>query len=253
MEVREHIAALEATGAQLADCAAVAGLDAPVPTCPAWRLRDLVAHISGVHRWAAAYVEHSQATMWSDDQQTLLFATPPGDDELLDHYRQGHRALVGTLRSADPDVECWTFLTAPSPLAFWARRQAHETAVHSVDARAAAGAGSSVFPEDFAADGIDELLRGFYARAGGRLRADPPVTLGVDAVDAGRTWALHIGSDRRTVADELSDADCVFRGSASDLYLLLWNRGEQMAGEVAVNGDDAVLDLWRSAATVRWS
>ena len=35
--------------------------------------------------------------------------------------------------------ECWTFLPAPSPRAMWARRQAHETAIHRVDAQLAAG------------------------------------------------------------------------------------------------------------------
>lgn len=35
-------------------------------------------------------------------------------------------------------VDCWTFLDAPSPLAFWARRQAHETAIHRADAQLAA-------------------------------------------------------------------------------------------------------------------
>ncbi|MER6443505.1 hypothetical protein ABT275_45720 [Streptomyces sp. NPDC001185] len=38
-------------------------------------------------------------------------------------------------------MTCWTFNPArvPSPLAFWTRRQAHETAVHRYDAEAATG------------------------------------------------------------------------------------------------------------------
>jgi len=42
------------------------------------------------------------------------------------------------LSAAPPDLRCWTFLPAPSPLAMWARRQAHETTVHRVDAELAA-------------------------------------------------------------------------------------------------------------------
>ena len=33
-----------------------AGADAPVPTCPGWTVRDLLAHQGMVHRWATAVV-----------------------------------------------------------------------------------------------------------------------------------------------------------------------------------------------------
>ena len=75
--------------------------------------------------------------------------------------------------TADESLSCWTFLPAPSPLAFWTRRQAHETAIHGADADASAGR-ASVFPADFAADGVDELLTGFQARhRAGRARPAP--------------------------------------------------------------------------------
>ena len=53
--------------------------------------------------------------------------------------RQGCADLVAALAAAPDDLECWTFLPAPSPRAMWARRQAHETAIHRVDAELAAG------------------------------------------------------------------------------------------------------------------
>ena len=43
------------------------------------------------------------------------------------------------LRSAPADLDCFTFLPAESARHFWARRQAHETAIHRVDAENAAG------------------------------------------------------------------------------------------------------------------
>ena len=46
--------------------------------------------------------------------------------------------LIEALDSASPDLEAWTFLPAPSPLAMLARRQAHETAIHRYDAESAA-------------------------------------------------------------------------------------------------------------------
>jgi hypothetical protein len=54
VDVAEHIAHLQRDGVLLADAAARAGMDARVPTCPEWVVRDLVRHQGDVHRWAAA-------------------------------------------------------------------------------------------------------------------------------------------------------------------------------------------------------
>ncbi|MGC0381054.1 uncharacterized protein (TIGR03083 family) [Streptomyces sp. SAI-129] len=93
------------------------------------------------------------------DALTDLDGTP-----LLTWFREGHGRLVDTLAGAAPDVRCWHFLPAPSPLAFWARRQAHETAVHRIDAESARGGEPTGVGVDFAVDGVDELLCAFHAR-----------------------------------------------------------------------------------------
>jgi hypothetical protein len=41
------------------------------------------------------------------------------------------------------------------------------------------------------------------------------------------------------------------RGSAADLYLLVWNRRD-LAGH-DVTGNASLLDLWRSSVQVTWS
>ena len=53
MEVAEHIDALYEQGELLARSAEGTDLDRMVPTCPEWKLRDLLDHIGEVHRWAA--------------------------------------------------------------------------------------------------------------------------------------------------------------------------------------------------------
>ena len=78
-------------------------------------------------------------------------------------YRDGLASLVDTLDEAPADVPAWTFFAAPSPKAFWTRRQAHETAMHRADVEIAGGA-TIRYPVDFAVDGIDELLGGFLTR-----------------------------------------------------------------------------------------
>src|SRR5207302_5692344 len=132
----------------------------------------------GVHRWATRHVVEAAAELVAVDDLLDLVGKWPADDDLVDWFVAGHGALVRALPDAPPDLQCFTFLPAPSALAFWARRQAHETAIHRVDAELAGG---SVTPFDpaFAADGIDELLRGFVARPGGRLRSSEPRVIGV--------------------------------------------------------------------------
>jgi uncharacterized protein (TIGR03083 family) len=250
MEISEHIAALRREGELLAASAAAADLDTPIPTCPEWRMRDLLRHVGDVHRWAATHVGQRRTQPRDEEEEAAMLGLWPDDDTLVDWFRAGHAALVHTLESAPPDLACWSFLPAPSPLAFWARRQAHETGMHRVDAESA-GSAITAFSPAFAADGIDELLFGFVSRPGGKLHADPPRTIYLQATDAGREWLARIGPERVEVRGEHADGDCAVRGGASDLYLLLWNR--RTTDDLDVRGDATLLDLWRQSVRIRWN
>ncbi len=250
MEVVEHLEALRREGALLADAASAVELDAPVPHCPGWRVRELVRHTGGVHRWAAAYVGGARPRPMEDEETRAIMAPPDDDGALIGWFREGHSSLVKTLEAAPPDLHCWSFLPAPSPLAFWARRQAHETAIHRADAQGAGGAVSRHAPP-LAADGVDELLLGFASRRNGKLRADPPRTIHLHATDTGADWLVRVEPDRIDVSPEAGDADWSVAGPASDLYLLLWNR--RGTDGLQVQGDPALLELWRTSVRVRWS
>ncbi|GII21122.1 hypothetical protein Pme01_07190 [Planosporangium mesophilum] len=230
----------------MADAAERAGVDTEIPACPGWRIRDLLGHLGGVHRWAASYVTTGRNEPFRRDG-LAEFAAPDADDALVGWFREGHRALVDTLASADESVTCWTFLPAPSPLAFWARRQAHETAIHRADAESVTGGVPDWDPE-FAADGVDELLNGFVSRPRGRLVADPPRSMAVAATDVDAAWTIMIGPDSRRVDPGADAADLTLTGRANDLYLMLWNR--RGADGLDVRGDRAVLDLWRQQARI---
>jgi Mycothiol maleylpyruvate isomerase N-terminal domain len=54
LSLDDHLEALARSGTALREAAAAAGLDARVPTCPAWDVTKLVIHQGMVHRWAAA-------------------------------------------------------------------------------------------------------------------------------------------------------------------------------------------------------
>jgi uncharacterized protein (TIGR03083 family) len=244
VEVVEHIEALRLEGDRMAEAAGAAGPDAPVPTCPEWVVRDLVRHTGGVHRWATGVVATPHTEVWNVGLEEVV-GTWPSDAELVEWFLDGHAGLVAALSAAPADLECWTMLRAPSPLAHWSRRQAHETAIHRVDTELAAGLTLSPIDAVVAADGVDELLCGFVPRRSTGLRAENPTTLRVRSTEGGAAWLLRMDSDGVVATREDEDpssaasAACTVSGTAADLYLALWNRGRQDA--LSVEGDDAVL------------
>ncbi|MFE3830937.1 maleylpyruvate isomerase family mycothiol-dependent enzyme [Streptomyces sp. NPDC059092] len=252
METAEHIRGLAREGRILADAAVKAGPDAEVPVCPGWRVRDVLRHTGTVHRWATAYVAEGGTA------RVPLPAAPDLDgDALAEWFREGHDRLVTTLDTAPADLRCWSFLPAPSPLAFWARRQAHETAIHRADAESALGQGFSPVDAAFAADGIDELLRHFHGRDRSRVRSDVPQVLRVRTTDTDDVWTVRITSEpvradhRKAGADDSGEGtapDGELSGPAEQLYLALWNRLPPDA--VTATGDAALARLWRETSAV---
>ena len=250
VEIAEHIEELRRHGTALADAAGRAGLDAPVPPCDSWQVKDLLRHTGFVHRWAASHIESPVPEVRGGPSEEEILRGGAPDGELLDWFRDGHAALVQVLRAADPAVETATFIAAPSPLAFWARRQAHETAIHRADADSAAGEVPG-YPAEFAADGIDELVMGFGQRRKYRPETGPGGILRVTADDTGDSWQARLADGRVQAAREpAGPADCVVSGPASAVYLFLWNRGDE--ADITVSGDRAVLDQWKRGVRVRW-
>ena len=250
MNVDRHIRALEREGERLADAAAAASLETPVPTCPGWDVEALLRHLGGIHRWAAMIVRDGRTTPISPNAEPIQqLRAEPARPELVAWFRAGHAALVDTLRAAPADVRCWSFLAAPSPLAFWARRQAHETAVHRADVQLAIG-GLEPYPPAFAADGVDELLCGWLADSGGRLRFGRTATLAVHAADVDEHWHVQIDPDRVRGRRGEAPADCRLTGPAGDLYLLLWNRLPLDGTPITVSGDRELASLWRETVRI---
>lgn len=253
--VTSYVDALLHQGQLLLLAAETADLDVPVPTCPEWRLRDLLRHTGGVHRWATAHVAGRRTAALPENEEPAVMDTWPTDaydrDGLLAWFRDGHTTLVHALGNADPELNCWRFLPAASGTAFWARRQAHETAIHRADVELTAGLATPV-DTWFAADGVDEVLRGFFGRRNTRLSASPPLTLALVPTDADAGWHVTIGPDRVDTTDpNFATASCTVRGTASDLYLLMWNRTDW--SRLHVEGNGSVLQYWHDHARVEWA
>jgi uncharacterized protein (TIGR03083 family) len=262
MEIAEHLDKLRRQGGLLADAAERAGLDAAVPPCPPWLVHDLLRHTGYVHRWAARHIAERPGQVIDGLPEAEILHGGAADSDLLAWFRAGHAALVETLAGADPALDCATFMAAPSALAFWARRQAHETAIHRADAESAAGT-TPEYPAEFAADGIDELIMGF-----GRRRKYQPAAgadagqLHVVAADTGHGWCIDAREGRMqprrdTGSDPAGDhagdgAGCTVSGTASGVYLYLWNRIDADRAGVTITGDADLLRTWQSSVRVRW-
>ena len=249
----------------MATDAAAAGPGAPVPTCPRWTTTDLVRHQGMVHRWAAAHLQGLKGNRPEVIAKEARTSAPEDFDALLGWLADGAAALVAAAEAAPDDLTAMRFLADPPPARqFWARRQAHETTIHRVDALAARSgrvptvddiAALDIVPA-LASDGIDELLTGFLPRGSSRLRLDRAAVLSVRPDDAPLRWTVHVSAGppvtrRWSATDPPETPDAVVSGSSVGLYVGLWNRG----GDLAYSGGAAseVASAWRRAVRVRWS
>jgi uncharacterized protein (TIGR03083 family) len=221
MQHSDHVAALESAVGRFAALAAPVDLATPIPSCPGWSANELVVHLGDVHRWATGAIVEGRDV----DRE---FA-PHEDESPAAWYRQGAEDLLDVIDVTPPDREIWTFGPPPHRVAFWSRRQLHETVVHLWDLESATG---EVSPIDavVARDGIDEVCGMFYPR---QVRLDRMAelehTIGLD--DGTGSWLLG----------PAATPDVTVRGRAPDLLLLLWKRVALDAGGLVVDGDVAVL------------
>src|SRR4051812_41953472 len=252
VDFSEYVEALrEALDSFIAD-ARVAGLDAPVPTTPEWDVRGLIAHQGMVHRWAADCVLGKRVDASGYEKEGL-----ESDDPVM-WLREGGLRLIKALKTAPVDLEAFVFLAnAPTPRLFWARRQCHETTMHSVDALAARlgrvpTAEETWVTQQVALDGIDELLTGFLTRPKSTLRSAEPVSLAIRPNDVTRSWLVHVSDEPPVVERDAGrkrrwrrDASLPIEGTAEQLYLALWNRSDEVRGQG--------YDLWHRPARISWS
>ncbi|MFJ8960614.1 maleylpyruvate isomerase family mycothiol-dependent enzyme [Lentzea sp. NPDC102401] len=234
----DFVAQIETQASLMRSAAVKAGPDAPVSTCPEWTVRKLVRHMAEVHTWAA------QAVVTDPEAGRPEWPKAPRDwDEALAWWEKGTSLLLERLRATPPDTPAWTF-QGPSQAGFWARRQAHETSIHRLDAELATGheLPSLVFDPEFAADGIDEMLTIMMPRQlvlGRVIEATGRVL--VHAADAGRTWEVWLAPGEPLVVtgvlDSAVDADVTLAGTADAVYRALWGR----PSHAIVTGDESLL------------
>jgi uncharacterized protein (TIGR03083 family) len=230
----------------------------PVPTCPDWTFKQLATHVSRGHRWAAAIIATRSA------EAIPMREVPDGrfpDDPALQAgwVSAGASRVIEAVREAGT-APVWT-LAGIGPATWWARRRAHEVAVHLADARLAigediaAGAGTSYRAADLAADAVDEWLGLIALGTSGTtdaMLARPAAARGDgqtlhfhatdEGLDGSGEWLVRRVSSGIAVEPGHAKADVAVRGPAATLLFVLLHRLPPEYVEIL--GDRALFEHW---------
>ncbi len=233
----ELVAATRREGQALLTAAGM-GLDVPVPTCGDWDLRRLVGHVGRVYRYA---------TRCLAERATSDPGRPPGpgdDADVVAWCADALDDLVDTLAATEPDTPVWNWSAGPDTAAFWARRMAHESAVHRWDAQRAHEVTAAI-GADIASDAVTELVEVMLPRMFARGVAEPPEGLvALSATDDG-SWRIRVEADGVRLLPEPGPGDVLVSGTASDLLLLLY--GRLAPADVVAEGDIGLLERWQKS------
>lgn len=222
--------------------AAVGDLDAAVPACPDWRVRDLVHHLGTVHRRFRRVADEG----WLQrPPEPDVDDRPAADDDRVVAWAE-HQAdlLVDALRRLDPEAPRWNFSRAPQLGAFIPRRMHHETAIHRWDLEDAQGT-RGAFDDEVASDGVREYLEVFLPRSGQWAGAPAVVHT---AIADGPILELELSPDAWPVSrdEPQRKPDAVVAGTSHQLLLAWWDREPLSALRRA--GDPSVIDEVRRFA-----
>lgn len=242
----EHrIATIASEGRRIAAVDAES-LAVPVPTLPDWNVERVVRHLGRVHRWVTGLLAASPDA--DPAAVSRAAAKLPTGPDCLRAYRDALDELLDALGATDPDRPVASFV-GPADVGFWIRRQAHETAVHRVDAQDALHAAGGPPPDSLdpwaAVDGIAEWLQVFAApppRGRDTIdpRAAPPVTFAFVPTDLDESCRVRFDRTADGTGSVETDstpgpADVVVSGPAGSLFLALWRR--RSLDDLTITGD----------------
>lgn len=210
---------IRANAYAMIDSSRLVSLDTRVPSCPDWNLRELLIHVGQVHEWVRAVITHRDAN-WVD-------SVPDDHADVRGWYLDQAEQLLQLLETTPPDQPCTGHQPSNQRAGYWSRRQAHEVAMHKVDADLAAGKPASYDPA-LAADGVAEVLDVWLpviVRRIGPPELSEPVAL--IRTDGPERWLLTPTPDGpATLGPQLPaiDTEEVISGTADDLVRALWKR-----------------------------
>jgi uncharacterized protein (TIGR03083 family) len=237
----------------------LAGVDygTAVPSCPDWHVADLLWHLAEVHGFWAQIV----GRLLQDPSAAHELERPT--DPALHAFAAGRRAeLLDALTRRAPTERCWSWSDGGGDVGWVARRQAHEALIHRADAELAAGVPVTTPDAELAADGVDELIRGFLVGVPEWASwTSDGTTVALRCTDVGDRFVLELGRmtgtspvsgrsydlDAAQLRDDPSaPAHTEVLGDAWDLDRWLWGRGEDVP--MTITGAREIVARFRALA-----
>lgn len=242
---------------RLAESAATAGPDAPVPTAPGWTVADLVEHVGQTQHWTAEIVERRIT-----DPAQLPTEVPdrPADPRDWRAWLTESAQRVASAFSDDAlDAPVFNPAGDERPGArFWLINVLNETIVHGVDGAGAAGGTADVgIDGDVGAVLISHHLAMLASPTWEMLRSESAHAirgtgqtlqwLATDTADGAGTWFVERKPDGVTWRPGAQPADVTVTGPAGALLLTLTRRLPLAAGDavgVSIEGDSDLVRHW---------
>jgi uncharacterized protein (TIGR03083 family) len=234
----DHLEAIRRESEAFALAAGLGDLTARVPSCPEWTLADLVHHLTDVQWFWTRIV--AGPLLDGDDVGDRPERVP--DDRLVARFREGADDLAGSIERSDPTTRVYSWADGEQDVAWVARRQAHEAAIHRWDAESAAGTPQPVDPA-LALDGVDEWIRWMVDPS--ELEPVGPLSLRLLATDLDAERILDVQADGTFAAERGGRPDGSIEATASELDLLLWRR--LTSSDVSVLGDRTTVERFLAA------
>jgi uncharacterized protein (TIGR03083 family) len=217
--------------------AAEGDLTAPVPSCPGWSVHELVKHVAQVYEHKIECTRLGRAPdPWPPEW-------PLAETDPLVWFRDAHARLLEMFGESGPATPSATWWPPDQTVGFWARRMAHETAVHRVDAELAIDAPATIDAE-LATDGVDEILRLMLEGDWSEDADDAMTGQRIDISTGERTWRVVLDREAVLLSDGGVDADATLTGDPSDVLLWLWGRAAD--DRVVQAGDTEAHSLLRT-------
>jgi uncharacterized protein (TIGR03083 family) len=234
MRYEAFVMHVDQLGAQLAD-AAESRLDAPVPTCPGWSVSDVVRHVAQVYEHKIACTElQRNPDPWPPEW--------PADRDPVEWFRDAHARLMSMFHAHVATDTSATWWPDDQTVGFWARRMAHETAIHGADVQLAKGPTVTPLDQELAVDGIEEILT--IMLEGDWAEAPSPASSGqrVAVLGADRSWVVTLEPTTIDVTEvSPDDASATVGGDPSTVDLWLWGRATDDAIETSGEARDVRL------------
>jgi uncharacterized protein (TIGR03083 family) len=246
-----YLDTLSGQSALFADALVGADLQQWVPTCPDWTLRQLTEHLGRAHRWSTEIIAR-RLTSQPDPGELDVIAAPEDPAKLGGWLNEGAGGLVNAIRMAGSDTPVWTW-TGEQSVGFWARRMAHETAVHRADVELTLGREFSL-DADLAADAISEWLDLLslpqaieYRPELAELRGEGQI-LHLHSTDPGLgqagEWIVRRMPSGPVWEHGHTKGAVAVRGPVTALLLVLMRRVPVDEAAIEVLGDASVFDHW---------